>query len=89
MNEFYNFTSIPLGCNASFINLIPKVENPLFIKYYMNISLISLQFKVIAKLLANRLVVVVHKVVGYEQSAFLKGLHILNGHVLVNDLVKR
>ena len=62
-----------MGCNSSFITLIPKVENMLLVKDFRPISLIGMQFKIIAKLLAKRLAVVPPDVISVEQSAFLKG----------------
>ncbi|GJR27798.1 hypothetical protein Tco_1104030 [Tanacetum coccineum] len=53
--EFCQNSKLPLGCNASFITLIPKVSNPMFVKDYRPISLIGVQYKIIAKLLALRL----------------------------------
>ena len=67
--------------------MIPKVSNPLTIKDYRLISLIGMQFKVIAKLLANRLSLVLHELIGGVQSAFLKGRQILDGPLKVSELV--
>lgn len=69
---FYLRSSIPLGCNSSFITLIQKMDSPLLIKDYHPISLIRMQFKVIAKLLGNRLSQVLYDVIGVEQTALLK-----------------
>ncbi|GKC86924.1 reverse transcriptase domain, reverse transcriptase zinc-binding domain protein [Tanacetum coccineum] len=49
------------------------------IKEYQPISLIGLQYKIIAKLLANRLLEVIDGVVSFEQPGFIKGCQILDG----------
>ncbi|KAL4573164.1 hypothetical protein LXL04_019961 [Taraxacum kok-saghyz] len=85
--EFHSRAYIPLGCNSSFITLIPKVDNPLFLKDYRPIILIGVQFKVIAKLLANKIASILHGVIGGEQSAFLKGRQILDGPLIMSELV--
>nr|GFA45593.1 transposon TX1 uncharacterized [Tanacetum cinerariifolium] len=70
--EFCQNRKLPLGCNASFITLTPKVSNHMFVKYYRPISLIGVQYKIIAKVSALRLSKVVGSLVSSEQSAFVK-----------------
>ena len=43
------------GINSSFITLVPKVLDPIKITYFRPISLINCSFKILSKLLANRL----------------------------------
>ncbi|GJR56771.1 RNA-directed DNA polymerase, eukaryota, reverse transcriptase zinc-binding domain protein [Tanacetum coccineum] len=78
---------IPKGCNLSFITLIPKIQDPLHIKDYRPISLIGCQYKVIAKLLANRLQQVIHTVVSDVQMAFIKERQIIDGPLIVNEII--
>nr|GFC97841.1 transposon TX1 uncharacterized [Tanacetum cinerariifolium] len=53
--SFFSLGKFPQGVNSAFIMLIPKVYNPLFIKDYRPISLIGLHYKIVAKILSNRL----------------------------------
>lgn len=46
-----------------------------------------LQFKVVEKILAKRLSLVLHDVIGIEKSAFLMGKRILDGLLMVNEIV--
>nr|GEY48775.1 dystrophia myotonica WD repeat-containing protein [Tanacetum cinerariifolium] len=62
---------IPKGGNSSFIILIPKVPNANMVKDFRPISLIGSLYKVIAKVLANRLVTVLDDIVDEIQSAFV------------------
>ena len=55
VDEFHVHGSFPRGSNASFIALIPKTKHPQSFDDYRTISLIGCMYKVIAKLLANRL----------------------------------
>jgi hypothetical protein len=63
VSSFFLDKKIPRGCNTCFITLIPKVDNPCLISDYRPISLINVQYKIIAKLLATRLSLVVDKLV--------------------------
>ena len=53
--EFFVNASFPKGSNSSFIALIPKLKDPQVISDFRPISLIGYIYKVIAKILANRL----------------------------------
>ncbi|GKF63556.1 hypothetical protein Tco_0187004, partial [Tanacetum coccineum] len=68
---FYKRFCIPKGCNSSFIALIPKTSEEKMVKDFIPISLIGSLYKVIAKILANRLVVVLRDIVNEVQSAFV------------------
>nr|GEU67934.1 RNA-directed DNA polymerase, eukaryota, reverse transcriptase zinc-binding domain protein [Tanacetum cinerariifolium] len=75
------------GTNYAFITLIPKIPNPLFIKDYMPISLIGIQYKIIAKILANRLSKVIDSLVSQEQSDFISGRQILDGPLILSEII--
>ncbi|GJT77168.1 RNA-directed DNA polymerase, eukaryota [Tanacetum coccineum] len=87
VEHFHHDPLIPSGCNPLFISLIPKVNDPKSVKDFRPISLIGCQAKIIGKLLANRLAEVVSSVVGIEQSAFIKGRQILDGPLMLNEIV--
>ncbi|GJY39484.1 putative RNA-directed DNA polymerase, eukaryota, reverse transcriptase zinc-binding domain protein [Tanacetum coccineum] len=72
------------GTNSAFITLIPKVSNPLHIKDYRPISLIGVQYKIIA----NRMAKVIDKVVSNEQSAFILGRQILDGPLMLSEVIE-
>lgn len=81
-------TRIPSGCNSSFITLIPKINNSVVISDFHIISLIGIQYKVFAKLLALRWPKVIHLVVSGEQTRFIKNRKIFNGPLMVNEVVE-
>nr|GFA79385.1 cysteine-rich receptor-like protein kinase [Tanacetum cinerariifolium] len=77
VQDFFNTGILPQGCNNSFIALIPKISNPVVVSDFHPISLISAQYKIIAKVMANHLAQVIDSVIRHEQSAFIKHHQIL------------
>ncbi|GKD99776.1 putative RNA-directed DNA polymerase, eukaryota, partial [Tanacetum coccineum] len=78
---------ISRGCNSSFVTIIPKVTDPIGLGDFRPISLIGCYYKIIAKVLAERIKKVVGKVVGDVQNAFIKGRYILDGALIANEVV--
>lgn len=63
INEFHAHGIIPRGCNWSFISLITKVDIPPHLGEYRPISLMGCMYKVLSKLLSNRMKKVLPKVI--------------------------
>nr|GEV01653.1 RNA-directed DNA polymerase, eukaryota, reverse transcriptase zinc-binding domain protein [Tanacetum cinerariifolium] len=85
--EFFNSSSFPDGCNPSFIALIPKVLDAKLLNDFCPISLIGCQYKIIGKILANRLSLVIDNVINCKESAFIKGRQILDRPLILNEIV--
>nr|KAJ0187389.1 hypothetical protein LSAT_V11C900461260 [Lactuca sativa] len=75
------------GCNSSFITLIPKIQDPITLNDFRPISLIGCLYKTISKVLAERLKKVIHHVVSKEQTAFIKDRNILDGPLILNEVI--
>nr|GEW74079.1 putative RNA-directed DNA polymerase, eukaryota, reverse transcriptase zinc-binding domain protein [Tanacetum cinerariifolium] len=73
--------------NASFIALIPKSPGAKMVKDFRPISLIRSLYKIIAKLLANRLVTIVGDLVNEVQYAFIANRQILDGPFIFNEII--
>jgi hypothetical protein len=86
VKHFFQSGSIPKGCNSSFIALIPKIPDAKMVKDFRPISLIGSLYKIIAKILANRLVMVLGDIVNEVQSAFVADREILDGPFILNEL---
>ncbi|GJW61477.1 putative RNA-directed DNA polymerase, eukaryota, reverse transcriptase zinc-binding domain protein [Tanacetum coccineum] len=87
VDSFLASGTMPQGANSSFFTLIPKVSNPIHIKDFRPISLIGIHYKIIAKILANRLSKVIDKIVSKEQSAFIAGRQILDGPLILSEVI--
>lgn len=87
VKHFFTKASFPAGCNSSFIALIPKIHNAKFVKDFRPISLIGSMYKIIGKILANRITEVIDSLISQEQSAFVKGRQILDGPMILNEVV--
>ena len=57
---------IPRGCNASFIALVPKKANPSNLNEFRPISLVRCIYKILSKVLANRLKKVLSSVIDFN-----------------------
>nr|GEZ81704.1 RNA-directed DNA polymerase, eukaryota [Tanacetum cinerariifolium] len=84
---FFQHRTFPKGSNSSFIALIPKIHNVNMVKDFRPITLIGSLYKIIAKILANRLVVVLEDIVNEVRSAFVAHRQILYGP-LETDTIK-
>jgi len=86
--EFHRNGKLVRGINTTFIALIPKVENPQKLNDFRLISLVGTMYKILAKVLANRLRLVVGKVISETQTTFVKDRHILVANELVDEASK-
>ena len=63
LQEFQQNGMLPRRSNASSITLIPKVDDPQCLNEFRPISLVGCMYKVLAKILANRLKKVLSEVI--------------------------
>ena len=71
--------------NASFLSLIPKKCNVVNIKDFRPISLVGSVYKLLSKVLANRLRVVLDKLISETQNSFVGGRQILDSVLIANE----
>lgn len=71
--------------NSTFLTLIPKEENLGSFDRYRPISLCNSSYKIVAKLLANRIKPLLQKLISPAQGGFVKGRHILDNVIQVQE----
>ncbi|GJZ00626.1 cysteine-rich receptor-like protein kinase [Tanacetum coccineum] len=86
MVEFHSNARFPKGFNSTFLVLIPKQNAPKDITNLRPISLINAPYKILSKVIANRLRSVMSRLVSENQSAFIIDRHLSDSVMLVNEL---
>jgi len=69
--DFHKSGTFEKTLNVTFVNLLPKVARAEDISKFRPISLVGSVYKILAKVLASRLSIVIGKVVGPYQHAFI------------------
>ena len=73
--------------NHSFIVLIPKGNNTVMVSQFKPISLCNVLYKIISKLLTNRLKLVLPKLISPWQTAFILGRKIQENTFLAQEII--
>ena len=85
--EFHEHNSFIKSLNHTFLVLLPKKGGVEDLGDYRPISLLGGLYKLLAKVLANRLKKVIGKVISPDQNAFIKGRQILDGSLIANEVI--
>jgi hypothetical protein len=78
---------IPGALNSTFITLIPKVNKPLQFGDYRPISLCNLCYKIISKIIANQIKLILSRSLSEEQLGFLQGRQIQDAIGTVHECI--
>jgi hypothetical protein len=84
-SKFHNSCQFERSLNATFVSLIPKKADAEEIKDFRPISLVGGVYKMISKVLANRLKSLLGKLISNSQNAFIGGRQILDSVLIANE----
>jgi len=73
--------------NTTFITLIPKAEESNTPDKYRPIALCNVIYKLISKVLANRLKPLLPILISPEQTGYVEGRQIMDGIILSNQVI--
>lgn len=85
---FFNTSVMYPEINSTSIALIPKVPTPVSMKDFRPISLCSIAYKCIAKIIANRMKLVMPNLINMSQSAFIPGHNISDNVLMAQELFR-
>ncbi|KAL5574665.1 hypothetical protein UlMin_016364 [Ulmus minor] len=87
VQEFFRSNRLLPELNYSNIFLIPKTDKPTSMNHYKPISVCNLVYKVIAKLLADRIKPLLHDLICPTQGAFVSGRSIHDNSFIIQEVI--
>ncbi|KAK3204570.1 hypothetical protein Dsin_018616 [Dipteronia sinensis] len=88
LQEFFRSGLLLKELNATILALVPKVPNPSKIKDFRPISFCNTLYKIIAKIIANRIKPCLTDIISSSQLAFVAGRSIGDNILLVQELMR-
>lgn len=82
VRSFFSSSTLPAGWNHTQICLLPKITKPESMKDMRPISLCSVQYKIVSKLLSSRLKPIMDEIISDTQGAFVEG-HLISDNIVV------
>ena len=76
VQQFFKQNWVLPGMNNNVVSLIPKFQGAEYIKDYRPIAIANFKFKIISKILADRLALVAAKIISPNQYGFVQGRQI-------------
>lgn len=86
VHDFFQSGRLLKEVSATIIALVPKVPNASVVSDYRPIACCNTIYKVITKILANRIALVLNDLISQSQNAFVKGRRIRDNILLAQEL---
>ena len=87
IDDIFITGKVPQEINTTLLILIPKVEHPTSLKMFRPISLCTIAYKTVTKIIANRLQALLPDLIGPNQTSFVHGRHIVDNIVVAQEVV--
>lgn len=88
VQSFFSKGFLPKGLNSTILALIPKKDRAQEMRDYRPISCCNVLYKVISKIIANKLKGTLPQCISYNQSAFIKDRLLVENLLLATEIVK-
>lgn len=88
VREFFTHGKLLKEWNHTAIALIPKCANAKLVTDYRPISCCNVPYKIITKIIASRLAVVLPDIIDHAQSAFIEGRSMSDNIFLAQELIR-
>ena len=88
VQSVFKYGFLPKEVNSTILVLVPKKVDSMEMKDYRPIACCNVLYKVVSKILANRLKKILPSVITKNKSAFIKGRLLMENVLLASELVK-
>ncbi|KAF3774611.1 retrotransposable element ORF2 protein [Nymphaea thermarum] len=87
VQNFFSYGQLVRSVNETMICLIPKKDNSKKVEDFRPISLCNTTYKIIVKVIVNRMRGILSRIINVNQAAFSKGRHIHDNINWVNEII--
>lgn len=82
IKDIFSCGKVPEEINTTLLVLVPKNDNPTSLKMFRPISLCTVAYKTVTKIIANRLQMLLSQLIGPHQTSFVPGRHIVENVII-------